>query len=428
MTEERYNQIAEMDEAELATISEEEYKEYRKKWYFELTDHDAGVGELMENIRKARDGTLEIWRTGFTKLDELLDGGFLGGNLILLGAISSLGKTTFALQIAENIALSGSDVLLFSLEMAKKELFAKIVSRNTYRIVERQGALPYFNEADRLTMGDALRGRIGEDQIDATKPYQKRDLFEAALAETNKLRDHLRILRDNNINVDRVEDFINAHIEATGNKPFVILDYLQILKHGDEVRGDKRVLTDEDVNRLKDLAVRLDLPIMVISSFNRNNYYEPVSMGSFKESGTIEYTSDTLIGMQYSGMQYQKHWLTVTKKDGTPALKKDGTPRRKRVYESTQDHNTRVRELLEKMDEDGALGVSLPVDVVLLKNRGVSKGKVLFDFCPKYNIFTEKEDQSKDALKKYEEVDSTEAEEVFSSVGSSGDTIGDSVI
>lgn len=389
MTEERYNQILQMDEADIETISEEEYKEYRRRRYLELTDHDAGVGELMENIRKARDGSLEVWRTGFTKLDELLDGGFLGGNLILLGAISSLGKTTFALQIAENLALSGKDVLVFSLEMSKKELFAKSVSRNTYRIVESQGALSFFDEKDRLTMGDALRGRIGEDQIDVTKPYQKRDLFEAALAETNKLKEHFRIIRDNKIDVGKVEDFINVHVEVTGNKPFVILDYLQILKHGDDVRGDKRVLTDEDVNNLKDIAVRYDLPIMVISSFNRNNYLEPVSQGSFKESGTIEYTSDTLIGMQYSGMQYQKHWFTNKNK------------KKKLVYESKIEHDTRVRERLEKMDEDGALGLSLPIDVVLLKNRGVSKGKLLFEFCPKYNIFTENEDQSKAAHDKY---------------------------
>ena len=299
--------------------------------------------------------------------------------------------------------------------MSKKELFAKSVSRNTYKIVESQGVLSYFDEADRLTMGDVLRGRIGEDQVDATKPYQKRDLFDAALAETNKLKDHLRIIRDNTINVDKVENFINAHVDATGNKPFVILDYLQILKHGDEVRGDKRVLTDEDVNRLKDLAVRLDLPIMVISSFNRNNYFEPVSPGSFKESGTIEYTGDTLIGMQYSGMGYQKHWF-----------KKKGMEKAKQVYENTQDHNTRVRELLEKMDESGASGQSLPIDVVLLKNRGVSKGKVLFEFCPKYNVFTEKKDQSEEAMRKYKwNHDADEDEDGAPSVVSSRAALGE---
>ena len=387
MTEERYNQLCDMSEEELAGVTEEEYKAYRSRRYLELTDQENGIGDLLQNIKQAREGTLPIWKTGFAKLDELLDGGFLGGTLVLLGAISSLGKTTFALQIAENLALEGKDVLVFSLEMSAKELNAKSISRNTYKIVEKQGALSFFDEADRLTMGDVLRGRIGEDQIDATKPYQKRDLFEAALAETRKLRPHLRVLRDNNIDVYRVEDFVNAHVDATGNKPFVILDYLQILKHDDTLRGDKRLLTDDDVNRLKDLAVRLDIPIMVISSFNRNNYFEPVSMGSFKESGTIEYTSDTLIGMQYSGMQYQKHWFTSKNN------------KKKQVYENQQDHNTRVRELLDDMDEKGALGMALPVDVVLLKNRGVTKGKVLFEFCPKYNVFSEAESQDAERYK-----------------------------
>ena len=46
------------------------------------------------------------------------------------------------------------------------------------------------------------------------------------------------------------------------------------------------------------------------------------------------------------------------------------------------------------MDKDGADGLFLPIDVVILKNRGVSKGKLLFEFCPKYNIFREKRDQN----------------------------------
>ena len=417
MTEERYNQICGMSEEELAGITEEEYKAYRSRRYLELTDQENGIGDLLQNIKQAREGTLPIWKTGFAKLDELLDGGFLGGTLVLLGAISSLGKTTFALQIAENLALEGKDVLIFSLEMSAKELNAKSISRNTYKIVEKQGALSFYDEADRLTMGDVLRGRIGEDQIDATKPYQKRDLFEAALTETRKLREHFRVLRDNNISVEKVEDFITAHIDATGNKPFVILDYLQILKHDDTLRHDKRLLTDDDVNQLKDMAVRFDIPIMVISSFNRNSYLEPVSQGSFKESGTIEYTSDTLIGMQYSGMQYQKHFVTL-----------EGG-KRKKVFESEKDHTSRVRFLLEAMDEKGALGDDLPVDVILLKNRGVSKGKVLFTFCPKYNIFAERQDQSKEARKEYEWVKDVEADIASSSVvsGDSDVTIGKTV-
>lgn len=357
------------EEKAYADMSPEEQKQYRITRYNELTDYDAAIAQLMKEIALARSGALPVWSTGFPSLDAKLDGGFLSGNLILLGAISSLGKTTFALQIAENIALSGKDVLVFSLEMSTSDLLAKSISRNTYKVVERSKTesprMNYYDEADRLSMGDVKLGRIGDDQVDAVNGWTRRDLFEAALAETQKLRDHLRILRDNDMSVFKLEEIVKAHEEATGNKPFVVLDYLQILKHDETTRGDRRLLIDDDVNGLKDLAVRLDIPIMVISSFNRNNYFEPVSMGSFKESGTIEYSSDVLIAMQYSGMQYEE-------------------------YETQDKHNNRVRKLLEDCDARGAAGGSLDVDVVLLKNRGNTKGTLYFSFCPKYNVFTER--------------------------------------
>ena len=68
--------------------------------------------------------------TGFQHLDAVLDGGLFEG-LYIFGAISSLGKTTFVLQIADQIAKQGQDVLIFSLEMARTELMAKSISRLT---------------------------------------------------------------------------------------------------------------------------------------------------------------------------------------------------------------------------------------------------------------------------------------------------------
>lgn len=68
--------------------------------------------------------------TGFRNLDEILDGGLFEG-LYIFGAISSLGKTTFVLQIADQIAQQGQDILIFSLEMARTELMAKSISRLT---------------------------------------------------------------------------------------------------------------------------------------------------------------------------------------------------------------------------------------------------------------------------------------------------------
>lgn len=367
-------------------MTEEERKQYRVSRYLKLSDQKTALEELVSHIDAAQQGYLNMWATGFTELDRKLDGGFLGGNLIVLGAISSLGKTTFALQIADQIAAQKKDVLIFSLEMSKNELNAKSISRNTFKLtdagVDRKGERKKTDRQKyRLTMSDILRGRVGGIAF-GQGTDEKGKLFYEALAETQKLNDHLFIIRDNDVDLDKITAYIDAHIEAGRQRPFVIIDYLQIIKAREEARTtDKRLLTDDDVNRLKDLAVKRDIPILLISSFNRNSYLEPVSMGSFKESGTIEYSSDTLIALQYSGMQYQKHWYTNN----------NGT--KKKVYESKIEHDTRVRQLAEKMDEDGAAGAFLPIDVVLLKNRGISKGKLLFEFCPKYNVFYEKQNQ-----------------------------------
>ena len=73
--------------------------------------------------------------TGFKNLDDALGcGGLRDGRLYAIGAISSLGKTTFALNIADNIASSGKDVVIFSLEMSTKELVSKSLSKIMLKI------------------------------------------------------------------------------------------------------------------------------------------------------------------------------------------------------------------------------------------------------------------------------------------------------
>ena len=84
---------------------------------------------MIDLIRGRRD----VYSTGFENLDRLLDGGLYPG-LYIIGAISSLGKTTFCIQMMDNIAKQGHDVIFFSLEMAAEELIAKAISRFTMRL------------------------------------------------------------------------------------------------------------------------------------------------------------------------------------------------------------------------------------------------------------------------------------------------------
>ena len=71
--------------------------------------------------------------TKFKELDQKLSGGLKNG-LYVFGAISSLGKTTFVLQLADNIASQGHKAIIFSLEQSRFELVSKSLSRLTYEI------------------------------------------------------------------------------------------------------------------------------------------------------------------------------------------------------------------------------------------------------------------------------------------------------
>ena len=109
-----------------AATEEERREEARAELEREAVSY--WLPNFIKNIEESK--TAAYIPTGFLAVDEVLDGGLYAG-LYIVGAISSLGKTTFCLQIADQIAQAGNDVLVFSLEMARNELIAKSVSRLT---------------------------------------------------------------------------------------------------------------------------------------------------------------------------------------------------------------------------------------------------------------------------------------------------------
>ncbi len=93
---------------------------------------------------------------------------------------------------------------------------------------------------------------------------------------------------------------VEEHIRITKRNPVILIDYLQIISPHDKKATDKQN-TDKAVIELKRISRDYKIPVFAVSSFNRENYKNPVSMTSFKESGAIEYSSDVLIGLQLEG-------------------------------------------------------------------------------------------------------------------------------
>ncbi|MHC3888963.1 DnaB-like helicase C-terminal domain-containing protein [Streptococcus thermophilus] len=229
--------------------------------------------------------------TGFPMLDEVLDGGLYEG-LYIVGAISSLGKTTLVTQIADQVASKGHDVLIFSLEMARSEIMAKSISRHTIMEVLQTGG----DTKNAKTVRGVTSGNRYEKYSNTEK-----ELIKNAVQTYSGYAKHIYITEGvGDLGAQQIRETVEKHTRYTGNTPLVIVDYLQILAPYNERSTDKQN-TDKAVMELKRISRDFKTPVIGISSFNRDNYNNAVSMQAFKESGAIEYSSDILIGLQLKG-------------------------------------------------------------------------------------------------------------------------------
>lgn len=261
-------------------------------------------------------------RTGFNKLDSLLNGGLPNG-LITLGAIPSLGKTTFALQVADNMAsMENTKVLFFSLEMTRFDIISKSLSRLSY----------LTDELENYTFDDLLSNN---DDVDFTTLLSKYE----CVANNLYTIDYIYDIRD-------IEAFIRQFKDLHENENIiVIIDYLQYILCGNN--GNDKQVIDTITKRLKELAKDLNICIIEISSLNRTNYSGSITMESFKESGSIEYTSDILMGLEYVNNGANE-----------------------REYEAKRNPRK--------------------ITLSVIKNRYGALGKINFDFYTTYHTFIEK--------------------------------------
>lgn len=227
--------------------------------------------------------------TGFSSLDQALDGGLYDG-LYVLGAVSSLGKTAFCMQIADALARQGQDVLIFSLEMTAFELMARSISRETFLLDTTRG------HSLSKTVRGILDGRRYEQYT-----LQETTHLQAAQETYRSYAGHLWFREgDHETSLEEISAEIVRHMQETGVTPVVLIDYLQIIAPVDVHFTDKQNL-DRIVCGLKKLSRTHGLTILAISSFNRENYNLEVSMSAFKESGGIDYSADVLLGLQARG-------------------------------------------------------------------------------------------------------------------------------
>lgn len=223
--------------------------------------------------------------TGLAGLDRALDGGMRRG-LTVLGAVSSLGKTTLAVQIADHIAEAGRPVLFVTIEQSAREIVAKSLSR-----IMRQNTGGTAGTVSAQTLQSRVARAGFNDERRAA-------LDDACCVYTDSIAPSMHILEGaEQPTVSDVAVVARMMAEHDGQPPVVFIDYLQLLAPERDNMTEKQA-TDRNVTMLRHLARDLRTPVFVISSLNRSSYSGSISLDSFKESGGIEYGADVLLGLQ----------------------------------------------------------------------------------------------------------------------------------
>jgi len=215
--------------------------------------------------------------TGFVDLDKMLSGLQLS-DLIILAARPSMGKTAFALMLAENVAKAGGVVGIFSLEMSTRSLVQRMICSHANIDAQRfrNGGLSR-NEWGVIakSMGELSQMRIFLDDPHAATPLELRAKARRLAAEQKKL-------------------------------DLIIVDYLQLMA-GNNKRVESRQQEVTQISReLKGLAKELNVPLVALSQLSRapeaRADHRPV-IADLRESGALEQDAD-VVAFIYRDDQY----------------------------------------------------------------------------------------------------------------------------
>lgn len=234
--------------------------------------------EIEKNYNNRNDYSLY---TGLHDLDDKTLG-LHNGELTIIGARPGVGKTTFALQIAQRIAEKNKKVAIISLEMSDVQLIQKIISKkssvNSYKM--RSGNL---EEGDWKKIADAI-GEISELSLN---------------------------IITNALNIQKIERVIRK-LKNKDELDLVVIDYIQLIKN--KGRFNNREQEVADISRtLKLLSLELNIPIIALCQLNRNANLSEPTLADLRESGSIEQDADNVLFL-YQEKEQQTPIVDITLK------------------------------------------------------------------------------------------------------------------
>lgn len=330
---------------ELLTAEEEEAKEEYINKYAAINS----INEFLKLREENKKG--DFIKTGFNNLDKILYKG-LHNEFYILGGESSTGKTSFIQMIADNIAQQGRHVLIFSLENGKHDLIAKSLSRLTYILnkQDNENRKIYYQYA--TTQQGLIYGLENEET--ESQQEARNDLIKRAIKKYSEYANNIFIYSQNGqIKVEDITAATKEHIDKTGIKPVIIVDYLQIL-------GTREKRTDKDkydfcISELMSIRKNYNLPVICISSLNRDSIRaNKKGMQSFLGSSNIEYSADTILMLE--SFNEQEEELFIAEEPGNRKI---------------------------------------TIRIIKNRNGGITPGNkpIIFEYNPRFNYFWETEEE-----------------------------------
>lgn len=234
-------------------------------------DTHAVLDEIIENVKRLKDNPRDVigMSTGWTALDMKLSG-LHPTDLLILGARPGVGKSSFALQLARNVAYyNNAPVLMFSLEMGAEQLGKRILAAES-----------------KVSMTKIMSGHVNDAELEAlelgTSLIKKMPIYFNDRAGL--------VLAD-------IRSGIKLH-NAKSDAPikFVIIDYLQLIDHIDKRKSSVQIITE--ISRgLKLLAKDLQIPVLALSQFSRDVEKRggKPKLSDLRDSGSIEQDADIVM-------------------------------------------------------------------------------------------------------------------------------------
>ena len=262
------SQIVDESEQKIFNIGEQGK---RNKQGFQAMD--TLVVNLLDRVQEMADNPNDVTgvRTGFYDFDRQT-AGLQAGDLIVLAARPSMGKTALAINIAENVALNeGLPVAVFSMEMGAAQLAVRIVG-----------------SIGRIDQGHLRTGKLTDE-------------------EWPRLTEAVEKLRTISLHIDESPGLTSSEVRANarrlsrqyGQLGLIVVDYLQLMSGSNSDGGDNRATELGEISRgLKMLARELKCPVIALSQLNRSVEQRPDKrpmMSDLRESGAIEQDADIIM-------------------------------------------------------------------------------------------------------------------------------------